>query len=233
MRGDAFTPVANRGMITISIMLANIMQGLDNTILNVALPHIQGSLSASLDQVAWTLTSYIVCSAIMMPLTDWLAGRFGIKPIFLASIIGFTIASALCGAATSLGQLVAFRALQGSLAPASSRCRQRGTDMSDNRSGDQDGIDSGLEAAKDLAGRAQTAATRASSAIRDAAITAGNQAGEAASKAYQQGSQAADYVSRNTAEQPFLALLIAAAVGYGIAYTIHALGRSRSSAHNR
>src|SRR5947209_10189893 len=113
MRGDAFTPVPNRGMITISIMLANIMQGLDNTILNVALPHIQGSLSASLDQVAWALTSYIVCSAIMMPLTGWLAGRFGIKHIFLASIIGFTIASALCGAATSLGELVAFRALQG------------------------------------------------------------------------------------------------------------------------
>src|SRR6476469_3790832 len=113
MRGDTFTPVPNRGMITISIMLANIMQGLDNTILNVALPHIQGSLSASLGQIAWTLTSYIVCAAIMMPLTGWLAGRFGIKYIFLVSIIGFTVASALCGAATSLGELVAFRALQG------------------------------------------------------------------------------------------------------------------------
>src|ERR1700675_2451010 len=100
-------------MITLSIMLANIMQGVDNTILNVALPHIQGSLSASLDQIAWALTSYIVCAAIMMPLTGWLAGRFGIKYIFLASIIGFTIASALCGAATSLGELVFFRALQG------------------------------------------------------------------------------------------------------------------------
>ena len=113
MRGDAFTPVPNRGMITISIMLANIMQGLDNTILNVALPHIQGSLSASLNQVAWALTSYIVCSAIMMPLTGWLAGRFGIKYIFLISVLGFTLASALCGAATSLGELVLFRALQG------------------------------------------------------------------------------------------------------------------------
>src|SRR5438477_12157419 len=113
MRGEAFTPVPNRGMISMSIMLANIMQGVDNTILNVALPHIQGSLSASLDQIAWALTSYIVCAAIMMPLTGWLAGRFGIKYIFLASIIGFTIASALCGAATSLGELVAFRALQG------------------------------------------------------------------------------------------------------------------------
>ena len=97
MRGEAFAPVPNRGMITISIMLANIMQGVDNTILNVALPHIQGSLSASLDQIAWALTSYIVCAAIMMPLTGWLAGRFGIKHIFLISVIGFTLASALCG----------------------------------------------------------------------------------------------------------------------------------------
>ncbi|MGC2202737.1 MAG: DHA2 family efflux MFS transporter permease subunit, partial [Stellaceae bacterium] len=113
MRGETFAPVPNRGMITISIMMANIMQGVDNTILNVALPHIQGSLSASLDQIAWALTSYIVCAAIMMPLTGWLAGRFGIKYIFLASVIGFTLASALCGAATSLGELVVFRGLQG------------------------------------------------------------------------------------------------------------------------
>ena len=113
MRGEAFAPVPNRGMITLSIMLANIMQGLDNTILNVALPHIQGSLSASLDQIAWALTSYIVCSAIMMPLTGWLAGRFGIKYVFLASVASFTVASALCGAATSLTQLVLYRVLQG------------------------------------------------------------------------------------------------------------------------
>ncbi len=113
MKGEAFAPVPNRGMITISIMLANIMQGVDNSILNVALPHIQGSLSASLDQVAWALTSYIVCAAIMMPLTGWLAGRFGIKYIFLVSVIGFTLASALCGAAGSVSELVFFRALQG------------------------------------------------------------------------------------------------------------------------
>jgi MFS transporter, DHA2 family, multidrug resistance protein len=113
VRGEQYAPVPNRGMITISIMLANIMQGLDNTILNVALPHIQGSLSASQDQIAWALTSYIVCAAVMMPLTGWLAGRFGIKHIFLISVIGFTIASALCGAATSLTELVLFRAFQG------------------------------------------------------------------------------------------------------------------------
>jgi DHA2 family multidrug resistance protein len=100
-------------LLTASIMLANIMQGLDNTILNVALPHIQGSMSASQDQVAWVLTSYIVCSAIMMPLTGWLAGHFGIKYIFLVSVVSFAIASALCGIATSLGELVLFRALQG------------------------------------------------------------------------------------------------------------------------
>jgi MFS transporter, DHA2 family, multidrug resistance protein len=113
VRGETFVPVPNRGMITLSIMMANIMQGVDNSILNVALPHVQGSLSASLDQIAWALTSYIVCAAIMMPLTGWLAGRFGIKYIFLVSVIGFTLASALCGAATSLGELVLFRALQG------------------------------------------------------------------------------------------------------------------------
>jgi DHA2 family multidrug resistance protein len=113
VKGDSFAPVPNRGLITISIMLANIMQGVDNTILNVALPHIQGSLSASLDQIAWALTSYIVCAAIMMPLTGWFAGQFGIKYVFLASVIGFTLASALCGAATSLPELVFFRALQG------------------------------------------------------------------------------------------------------------------------
>ena len=89
------------------------MQGVDNTIANVALPHIQGSLSASQDQIAWVLTSYIVAAAITMPLTGWMAGRIGIKNVFLFSVGGFTIASALCGAATSLEQLVLYRALQG------------------------------------------------------------------------------------------------------------------------
>jgi DHA2 family multidrug resistance protein len=113
LRGETSAPFPNRGWITASIMLANIMQGIDNTICNVALPHIQGSLSASQDQIAWVLTSYIVCSAIMMPLTGWLAGRFGIKYIFLFSVGGFTLTSILCGAATSLEQLVLYRGLQG------------------------------------------------------------------------------------------------------------------------
>jgi len=110
--GETAAP-ANRGAITISIMLAPIMQGVDTTIANVALPHMQGSLSASQDQIAWVLTSYIVAAAIMTPLTGWLAGRFGIKYVFLISVAGFTLASALCGIATSLAQLVIYRVLQG------------------------------------------------------------------------------------------------------------------------
>jgi len=111
--GEALRPVANRGALTLSIMLANIMQGLDTTIANVALPHIRGSLSASLDQISWVLTSYIVAAAITMPLTGWLAGRFGIKNVFILSVGGFTLASALCGSATNLGELVIYRGLQG------------------------------------------------------------------------------------------------------------------------
>jgi DHA2 family multidrug resistance protein len=113
VRSEARAPVANRGPITVSIMLATIMQGVDNTIANVALPHIQGSLSAAQDQIAWVLTSYIVAVAIMTPLTGWLAGRLGIKYVFLISVGGFTLASALCGSATSLSQLVVYRLLQG------------------------------------------------------------------------------------------------------------------------
>jgi DHA2 family multidrug resistance protein len=114
LRGEqALAPTANRGAITASIMLATFMQGVDTTITNVALPHMQGSLSASQDQIAWVVTSYIVAAAIMTPLTGWLAGRFGIKYVFLISVIGFTVASALCGAATSLAQLVIYRLLQG------------------------------------------------------------------------------------------------------------------------
>lgn len=103
----------NRRLITVSIMLATIMQALDTTIANVALPHIQGSVAASQDQIAWVLTSYIVAAAIATPLSGWLAGRYGRKLVFLASVAGFTAASALCGLADSLTQIVLFRLLQG------------------------------------------------------------------------------------------------------------------------
>lgn len=103
----------NRWPITISIMLATVMNSLDTTIANVALPHIQGSVSASADQITWVLTSYIVSAAIMTPLSGWLADRIGRKRMFLLSIGGFTIASMLCGIATSLPEIVIFRVLQG------------------------------------------------------------------------------------------------------------------------
>ena len=103
----------NRRMITISIMLATIIQALDGTIANVALPHMQGSLSASQDQITWVLTSFIVAAAIATPLTGWLCDRYGQKNIFLTSVAGFTLASALCGLAGSLVQIVIARMLQG------------------------------------------------------------------------------------------------------------------------
>ncbi|KAF0814038.1 Multidrug export protein EmrB [Andreprevotia sp. IGB-42] len=105
--------VAHKGMITISIMLATIMQALDTTIANVALPHMQGALQASQDQITWVLTSYIVAAAIATPLTGWLCGRYGRKQVFLAAVVGFTVASALCGLAESLTQIVLARLLQG------------------------------------------------------------------------------------------------------------------------
>src|SRR4051795_5117412 len=94
--------VANRGAITACVILAVIMQALDTTIANVALPYIQGSVAASQDQIAWVLTSYIVAAAIMTPPTGYLAARFTVKNLFLAAVAGFTAASILCGLAESL-----------------------------------------------------------------------------------------------------------------------------------
>lgn len=102
-----------RVLVTISVMLATIMQVLDSTIANVALPHIEGGLAATQDEITWVLTSYIVASAIGTPLTGWLAGRFGRRRIFLWGIVGFTIASMICGMSTSLTEMVAARLLQG------------------------------------------------------------------------------------------------------------------------
>ena len=100
-------------MITIAVMLGTLMQVLDTTIANVALPNMQGTLNATQDQVAWVLTSYIVGAAIMTPPTGWLAGRFGRKKMYLFSIVGFTVASFLCGISTSLTEMVLFRIAQG------------------------------------------------------------------------------------------------------------------------
>ena len=105
--------VPHRGLITLSIMLATIMQVLDTTIANVALPSMTGDLGASQDTINWVLTSYIVAAAIMTPLTGWVADRFGRKELFLASVVGFTVSSMACGVAWSLESMVGFRVLQG------------------------------------------------------------------------------------------------------------------------
>ncbi len=110
---QAYPTPGLRRLITVSIMATSLMNSLDLTIANVALPHIQGSVSASADQITWVLTSYIVAAAIMTPLSGWLANRFGRKRLIVISTIGFTLASALCGVATSLEELVLFRLLQG------------------------------------------------------------------------------------------------------------------------
>jgi DHA2 family multidrug resistance protein len=105
--------VPYRAIITISAMMATLMQSLDSTIANVALPYMQGSLSASSDQITWVLTSYITAAAIMTAPVGWLSARFGLKNLFLISMIGFTCASMLCGIAGSLPEMVGFRLLQG------------------------------------------------------------------------------------------------------------------------
>ncbi|WP_274626601.1 DHA2 family efflux MFS transporter permease subunit [Arvimicrobium flavum] len=110
---SSHTEIPHRGLVTISIMLATVMQVLDTTIANVALPSMTGDLGASQDTINWVLTSYIVAAAIMTPLTGWLSDRFGRRELFLTSVVGFTIASMLCGMAWSLESMVAFRILQG------------------------------------------------------------------------------------------------------------------------
>jgi DHA2 family multidrug resistance protein len=106
-------PGLRRNMVTICAMTATIMQALDTTIANVALPYMQGSLSASQDQINWVLTSYIVAAAIMTAPVGWIANRFGRKKIFIICSAGFTIASVLCGLAQDINQMVLFRLLQG------------------------------------------------------------------------------------------------------------------------
>ncbi|KXF75065.1 disulfide bond formation protein DsbA [Paramesorhizobium deserti] len=113
VRASSAVPVVNRGAITACVILAVIMQALDTTIANVALPYIQGSVSASADQINWVLTSYIVAAAIMTPPSGFLAAKFGRKRVLLTAIAGFVIASILCGLAQSLTQIVGFRLLQG------------------------------------------------------------------------------------------------------------------------
>src|SRR5450830_751242 len=109
----SMSPKLRRMLITVCAMTATIMQALDTTIANVALPYMQGSLSASLDQINWVLTSYIVAAAIMTAPIGWIADRFGRKKLFIVCVAGFTVASFLCALAQNIEEMVLFRLLQG------------------------------------------------------------------------------------------------------------------------
>ncbi len=103
----------HKWIVAIAVMLGTILETLDTTIINVALPHMQGSFSASIDEITWVVTSYLVANGIMIPMTGWISARFGRKRYFLISVTGFVLASAACGAAQTLNQIVFFRLLQG------------------------------------------------------------------------------------------------------------------------
>jgi MFS transporter, DHA2 family, multidrug resistance protein len=103
----------HKWLIAIAVMLGTVLEVLDTSIVNVSLPHMQGSFSASVDEIAWVVTSYLVANGIMIPMTGWISSRFGRKRYFMASVMAFVAASAACGAAQSLGQMVLFRLAQG------------------------------------------------------------------------------------------------------------------------
>src|SRR5438552_9944549 len=103
----------NPWLIAVAVMFATFMEVLDTTVVNVSLPHIAGSLSATIDEATWVLTSYLVANAIILPMTGWLASRFGRKRLLMLSVVGFTASSFLCGLAPTLGTLIMFRIMQG------------------------------------------------------------------------------------------------------------------------
>src|SRR5579884_712341 len=103
----------NPWIVAISVMFCTFMEVLDTTVVNVSLPHIAGNLSATVDEVTWVLTSYLVAHAIILPITGWLSNHFGRKRLLLFSVMGFTLASFLCGIAPSLPLLILFRVMQG------------------------------------------------------------------------------------------------------------------------
>jgi len=103
----------HKWLIAISVILGPILEVLDSSIVNVSLPHMQGSFSAGVDEVAWVVTSYLVANGIMIPMTGWISARFGRKRYFMLSLFSFICASALCGAARTLSQMIAFRLVQG------------------------------------------------------------------------------------------------------------------------
>jgi MFS transporter, DHA2 family, multidrug resistance protein len=109
---------AHKWLVALAVMLGTTLEVLDTSIVNVALPHMQGAFSAGVDEIAWVLTSYLVANGIMIPMTGWISSRFGRKRYFLTSVFTFVAASALCGAAQSLTQMIIFRLIQGTAGAA-------------------------------------------------------------------------------------------------------------------
>ena len=106
-------PQVNRWIVTLSVVFATFMEVLDTTVVNVSLPHIAGSMSSTVEEGTWTLTSYLVANAIILPMTGWLSRQFGRKRLLLTAIVGFTSASFMCGLAPNLASLIVFRVIQG------------------------------------------------------------------------------------------------------------------------
>src|SRR5258708_33657847 len=113
MSDSAEHPHVTPWLVAVAFRFATFMEVLDTTVVNVSLPHIAGSLSATIDESTWVITSYLVANAIVLPMTGWLARTFGRKRLLMASVTGFTLASLLCGLAPNLFLLVAFRLIQG------------------------------------------------------------------------------------------------------------------------
>src|SRR3982751_5745025 len=112
-QADSWRPAVNPWVIAMAVTLATFMEVLDTSIANVALPHIAGSLSAGQDESTWVLTSYLVANAIILPMSGWLSSVFGRKRFYMLCVATFPTAGGLCGLATSLPMLIAFRILQG------------------------------------------------------------------------------------------------------------------------
>ena len=105
-------PATHKWLVALAVMLGTTLEVLDTSIVNVALPHMQGAFSAGVDEIAWVLTSYLVANGIMIPMTAWISSRFGRKRYFLISVFTFIAASALCGAVQSLSQMIGFRLIR-------------------------------------------------------------------------------------------------------------------------
>ena len=123
--GMPVVPGGHRWIVAIAVMSSAVMEVLDTSVVNVSLPHIAGSLSSTVEEATWVLTSYIVANAIILPTTGWLANYMGRRRLLMTVVTGFTLSSVLCGLAPNLPALIFFRVLQGTTGEGSSHCHRR------------------------------------------------------------------------------------------------------------